>query len=225
MIWDAAADANLWHDFSWDQLHVGASEGSEMAAAIEHGPHLVVLADAPESCTNEDEAAREKLIAVACSAAVRMGCPDVLCVVGADHVAGVKKNLRVASRSRSDNLQVELEEVTAKAWFLGPRALGKIRNLHSCLERTFEPEVIAVQRHEKTFKKKSGQELRIFEDLTELSDSVSIRTPPGTLIRSLRMEGLACWPSTFSELQKWNSKEMGKLHSHTRAVRAFKRLE
>jgi hypothetical protein len=206
-------------------MHVAASEGSEMAAAIAHGPRLVVLADAPESSSNEDDAAREKLIAVACSAAVRTGCPDVLCVVGADHVVGVREELRAASRSRSGNLQVRCEEVTAKAWFLGPRALGKIRNMYSCLERTFEPEVIAMQRHEKTFKRKQGQELRIFEDLTELSDSVSVRTPPGTLIRSLQREGLACWPATLSELQNWHSKEMRKQHSRTRAVQAFKRLE
>merc|ERR1719160_2129403 len=149
-----------------------------MATAIAHGPRLVVLGDAPGSCSSPDDAAREKLIAVACSAAVRMGCPDVLCVVGADHVPGVKEELRVGSCTRSETLEVECEEVTAKAWFLGPRALGKIRNMYSSLERTFAPEVIALQRHDKTFKKKQGQELRIFEDLTELSDSNSMRTPP-----------------------------------------------
>jgi hypothetical protein len=230
MIWDAAADPGLWHDFSWDQLHVAASEGSDMATAIAHGPRLAVLADAPESCSDPDISAREKLIAVACSATVRMGCPNVLCVVGADHVAGVKEQLRAASCSRTENLQVECEEFIAQAWFLGPRALGKIRNVYSCLERTFDPEVIAMQRHEKTFKKKqNGQELRVFEDLTELSDSVSKRTPPGTLIRSLHAEGLACWPSTLNELQHWSSKEMGKQHSFTSSVlaapRAFKGLD
>jgi hypothetical protein len=153
-----------------------------------------------------------------------MGCPDVLCVVGADHIEGVKKELRAVSSSRIDNLEVECEEVTAKAWFLGPRALGKIRNLHSCVDRFFKPEIIAVQRHDKTFKRKQGQELRIFEDLTELSDSVSMRTPPGTLIRSLHMEGLACCPATLGELQNWSSKEMGQKNSRTRSVRAFPRL-
>jgi len=154
---------------------------------------------------------------------VRTGCPDVLCVVGADHVASVKEHLRAASRSNSENLRVECEEFTAQAWFLGPRALAKMRNLYSCLEQTFEPEVIASQRHNKTFKRKDGQELRVFEDLVELSDSVSHRTPPGTLMRSLQMEGLACWPSTLSELQKWCSIESGKRLSSTRSVRASPR--
>jgi hypothetical protein len=212
MIWDAAADPGIWHNFAWDQLHVAASEGGDMAAAIAHGPNLVVLGDAPESCSNPDDSSREKLLAVACSAAVRMGHPDVLCVVGADHVAGVKEELRRIASSRSETLEVECEEVTAKAWFLGPRALGEIRNLHSNLERAFEPEVIAAQRHEKTFKKKQGVELRVFEDLTELSDSNSIRNLPGTFIRSLQSDGLACCPATFSELQRWGSKEMGQLH-------------
>jgi len=71
-----------------------------------------------------------------------------------------------------------------------------------------------------------GQELRIFEDLTELSDSVSIRTPPGTLIRSLHMEGLACWPATLGELKKWSTKEMKKVENvRTQSVRSFKRLK
>jgi hypothetical protein len=195
-------------------MHVAASEGGDMAAAIVHGPHLVVLGDTPESFSNPDDAAREKLIAVACSAAVRMGCPDVLCVVGADHVAGVREELLTGACSRSETLEVECEEITAKAWFLGPRALKEIRKLYSALERTFEPEVIAVQRHEKTFKRKQGNELRIFEDLTELSDSHRERTPPGTFIRSLQMEGLACCPATLDELQRWCGKEMWKYLSN-----------
>lgn len=215
MIWDAAADPGvLWHDFAWDQLHVAAAEGGDMAAAIEgsDGPQLVVLGDAPESAVeSEDDAAREKLLAVACGAALRAGCSDVLCVVGADHVEGVKAELRAGACSRSETLEVECEEVTAKAWFLGPRALGKFRSLYSSLERTFEPEVIGTQRHEKTFKRKQGEELRAFEDLTELSDSHGGRTPPGTFIRSLQLEGLACCPATLEELQNWCGKEMGKL--------------
>jgi hypothetical protein len=209
MIWDAAADPGLWHDFAWDQMHVGASEGGDMAAAIAHGPRLVVLGDAPESSSHPDDASREKLLAMACSAAVRMGYPDVLCVVGADHVAGLKEELRNGSCSGSETLHVECEEVTAKAWFLGPRALGKIQNLYTALERTFEPHAIALQRYKKTFKREPGNELRVFEDLAELSDSVSKRTPPGTFIRSLQSEGLACCPATLSELQHWCSREMG----------------
>jgi EAL domain-containing protein (putative c-di-GMP-specific phosphodiesterase class I) len=68
-----------------------------------------------------------------------------------------------------------------------------------------------VQRHEKTFKRKQGEELRAFEDLTELSDSHGGRTPPGTFIRSLQVQGLACCPATLEELQSWCGKEMGKL--------------
>jgi hypothetical protein len=180
-----------------------------MAAAIAHGPRLVVLGDAPESSTNEDDSSREKLLAMACSASVRMGYPDVLCVVGADHVAGVKEALCHASCSSSETLQVECAEATAQAWFLGPRALVKIQNLYSAIERAFEPTNIALQRYEKTFKKKPGDELRVFENLTELSDSVSKRTPPGTLMRSLQLEGMACSPATLSELQHWSSREMG----------------
>jgi hypothetical protein len=42
---------------------------------------------------------------------------------------------------------VECEEVTEKAWFLGPRALGKIQNLYRALETAFEPQAIALQRY------------------------------------------------------------------------------
>ena len=101
---------------------------------------------------------------------------------------------------------MECEEVTAKAWFLGPRALGKIQNLYTALERTFEPHAIALQRYKKTFKREPGNELRVFEDLAELSDSVSKRTPPGTFIRSPPSERLACCLATLPELQRWSSK-------------------
>jgi hypothetical protein len=137
-----------------------------------------------------------------------MGYSDVLCVVGADHVAGVKEALRNGSCSKSETLEVECEEVTAKAWFLGPRALGRIQKMYSGLEAAFEPQVIAKQRYEQTFKRKQGHELRVFEDLTELSDSLSNRIPPGTFVRGLQRDGLACCPTTLCELQRWCSTEM-----------------
>lgn len=206
---DAEASDCLWTDFALDQLHAATAEGDEMAAAVAHDPELVVLADPALSGSDMDDPGRDVLLATACLAAVRVGCADVLCVVGADHVGPVAEALRNGAAASAEDLAVECSGGAAKAWFLGRRALRTCSEQRVALSVAFRPETLAAMRHEA---QRPGA-LRAFEEQTELFGLAMYKSRPGSLIRRLGSEGLACSPAKISELRAWIDSERAHMNT------------